>query len=161
MLWDSLYQLRSASCQCSLMHVSLSQQSLRFIVNNNMTEVAEEQQRELLSDLQNALSVSDQKPEQLDSEVNMFAEQETSHVVSSEHQSPEPWTLTIYRGFGSDHIVINPVETVYDLLNAVDQRTDWLWGFCRPHGKVIPRTFSHGIALCFGFAIWTPARSWN
>ena len=29
--------------------------------------------------------------------------------------------------------MINPVETVYDLLNAVDQRTDWLWGFCRPH----------------------------
>ena len=63
----------------------------------------------------------------------MFAEHEISHVVSSEHQSPKPWTLTVYRGLGGDHIVIDPVETVYDLLNAVDQRTDWLWGFCSPH----------------------------
>ena len=63
----------------------------------------------------------------------MFAELEIRYVVSSEHQSPQPWTLTIYRGFGGDHIVIDPVETVYGLLNTVDQRTDWLWGFCSPH----------------------------
>ena len=45
----------------------------------------------------------------------------------------QPSTLTIHRGLGGDYIVIQPVQTVFELLNAVELRTDWLWGYGRPH----------------------------
>ena len=60
---------------------------------------------------------------------------EPSFLVSSPRLSLKPLTLTIYKGFGGDHIVIDAMETAVDLLNAVEQRTDWLWGYCRQHAS--------------------------